>query len=284
MAETDSLILREDHGPVVLLALNRPQARNALSRALVSMLGDTLSTVAAETDVRAVVFTGVGPAFCAGMDLKEAEAAGRDADTERRAVEDVQAIADLIQQIHTLPKPTVAALNGDALAAGAGIASACDFVVAASGARIGYPEVKRGLVAAIVLHDLVRQVGERRARSLLLTGEPIDATEAERWGLVNRVVPAGDCKAAALELARTVSGGGPLALATIKKLVDEATFRPGDLRGAAAVSAAVRVSEEAMEGMRAFLEKRPARWVSQSPAADSPGDRRSVDEDFPGVG
>src|SRR3954452_12272005 len=114
MADNEPVLLREDHGPVALLSLNRPQARNALSRALVSKLSDTLSGVAAETEVRAVVITGAGTVFCAGMDLKEAEVAGRDDEAERRGVGDVQAIADLVQQIHTLPKPTVAALNGDA--------------------------------------------------------------------------------------------------------------------------------------------------------------------------
>ena len=124
------------------------------------------------------------------MDLKEAVAAEPDAEDEKKAVADARAIADLIWQVHQLPKPTIAALNGDALAGGAGLAAACDFVVAAEGARIGYPEVRRGLVAAIVMHDLIRQVGDRRARDLLLSGRPIGAAEAERWGLVNRVVPA----------------------------------------------------------------------------------------------
>jgi methylglutaconyl-CoA hydratase len=105
-------------------------------------------------------------------------------------VKDIQAIADLISQLHRFPRPTIAALDGDALAGGAGLALACDFVLATAGARVGYPEVRRGMVAAIVLHDLVRQVGDRRARELLLTGEPIGAEQAERWGLINRVVPA----------------------------------------------------------------------------------------------
>jgi methylglutaconyl-CoA hydratase len=140
--------------------------------------------------------------------------------------------------------------------------TACDFIVAASCARIGYPEVKRGLVAAIVLQDLVRQVGDRRARAMLLSGEPIDATEAERWGLVNMVVPLDACRDEAVALAKELSGGGPRAIASIKRLIDEATGRPSNLRGAAAISAAVRVSDEALEGIRAFVEKRSPSWMT----------------------
>jgi methylglutaconyl-CoA hydratase len=256
-------VIREDQGPVAVLVLNRPGRRNALSRAVVAELSDALAGLAAQTATRAVVLTGAGSVFCAGMDLKEAEEAGRGAHAEKKAVDDLQALADVIHQLHTLNKPTVAALNGDAYAAGAGLMTACDFIVAASGAKVGYPEVKRGLVAAVVLHDLVRQVGDRRARALLLGGEPIDVSEAERWGLVNRVVPRESCRDEAVALAGALAGGGPRAIATIKRLLDEATDRPATLRGAAAVSAAVRVSDEALEGMRAFVEKRPPDWAGQ---------------------
>lgn len=254
-------VVREDHDQVALLVLNRPDRRNALSRGMVAELGDHLTDLAADALTRAVVLIGSGVAFCSGMDLKEAEAAGRDAEAERLAVADVQALADLLQRLHTLDKPTVAALNGDAYAGGAGLALACDFVVAAEGAHLGYPEVKRGLVPAVVMHDLVRQVGDRRARTLLLGGEPVPATEAERWGLVNLVVSPERCRDEALALARKLCAGGPKAVATTKRLLDEVGNRPRDLRGAAAVTAAVRVSDEAFEGMRAFLEKRTPRWA-----------------------
>ena len=251
---------RADHGPVAVLTLNRPERRNALARAMVDQLSDALARAAVEPSVRAVIITGADPVFCAGMDLKDAAAAAGTPEAEKQAIADVQAIADLIQQLHGLPKPVVAALNGDAYAGGAGLALACDLVVAAAHARLGYPEVRRGLVAAVVLYDLVRQAGERRARELLLTGAPIDAMTAQEWGLVNRVVPAEDCLSKALELARGLVASGPKAVETIKHLIDEAGGRP-DLRGAAAVTAAVRVSEEAEEGMRAFFEKRLPRWA-----------------------
>ncbi|MFO0909513.1 MAG: enoyl-CoA hydratase-related protein [Isosphaeraceae bacterium] len=258
-----SLVLRDDQGPVSLITLNRPDRRNALSRSLVSQLGDHLAAVASDPAIRVVVLTGSGPVFCAGMDLKEACESGGQTDAERLAVADLQALADLIQQVHTMPQATIAALQGDALAGGAGLAMACDLVVASSSAHIGFPEVRRGLVASVVLHDLVRLVGERRARALLLGGSPIDAATACSWGLINEVVGPGESAARdrAIALSRELCGGAPQAIATLKRLIDEATRRPRDLRGAAAISAAVRVSEEANEGMRAFLERRAPSWA-----------------------
>ncbi len=266
MSQSDFVRL-EDRGPVALITIDRPDRRNALSSPVIAGLSDALDRVRYNPAVRAIVLTGSGPAFCSGMDLKEARrtAAVSDVESERVAVADAQALADLFVEIHQCPKPVIAALNGDALAGGAGLAMACDLVVAAESARIGYPEVKRGLVAAIVMHDLTRLVGDRRARQLLLTGEPISATEAALWGLVNRVVPAGECLDASLALGRSLAEAGPIAVATTKKQLDEATRRPRDLRGSAAVSAAIRVSEEAAEGMAAFLEKRPPRWAGPPP-------------------
>lgn len=256
-------VVRTDRGEVCLLTLNRPEVRNALSRALIGRFGDLLSEAATDPRVRAIVVTGAGPVFCAGMDLKEASAIIDTPEAEKQTVADVQAIADLIQQIHTTPKPTIAALNGDAFAGGAGIATACDFVVAARTASIGYPEVRRGLVAAIVMHDLTRQVGARRARALLLTGQPISAEEAARWGLVNRVVDPEACLDEAVALGRSLVESAPSAVETTKRLLDEISGLPKTLRGAAAITAAVRVSDEAEEGIRAFLEKRPPRWCAQ---------------------
>ncbi len=258
---SEPLVIREDHGPVALLVLNRPERRNALSRALVSAFEDALGEVAVSTKVRSVVVTGAGVTFCSGMDMNEAAQKTLDDASQKRVIADTSGLADLVNQLHTMGKPTIAALNGDALAGGAGVALACDFVIASEGARIGYPEVKRGLVASVVLTDLLRQVGERRARELLLTGESIDAEQALRWGMVNRVVPASECRAEALKLALDLTDRGPQALATTKRLIDDSSGRPSDLRGAAAITAAVLVSDEALEGMAAFLEKRPPAWA-----------------------
>jgi methylglutaconyl-CoA hydratase len=257
---SEPAILRDDRGSVVILTLNRPHRRNALSRDLVVELSDQLTKIEAESGTRAVVLTGSDPVFCAGMDLKESLDSSGTPESEQRAIADLQGIADLVDQLHRLSKPTIAALNGDAFAGGAGLAGACDFVIAAEQARIGYPEVRRGLVAAVVMHDLVRQVGDRRARFLLLTGEPISASEAERWGLINRVVPSQSCLTEAVGLGASLTASAPGALATTKRLLDETSGRPANLRGPAAVTAAIRVSEEAEEGMLAFLEKRQPRW------------------------
>jgi methylglutaconyl-CoA hydratase len=258
-----SELLREDRGPVILLILNRPERRNALSRSLIARLSDTLDDLAVDPLVRAVVLGGEGAAFCAGMDLKESAALGAGNEAETLAVRDAQAIAHLLGQIHKLPKPTVAAVTGDALGGGAGLALACDFVVMADEACLGYPEVRRGLVPAIVLGDLVRQVGDRRARELVLSAEPVTAATAERWGLANRVVAAEACREEALALAQHLLESAPGAVATTKRLLDEVSGRPSDLLGAASISAAARVGDEAAEGIRAFYEKRPPSWASK---------------------
>ena len=212
-------------------------------------------------DVRALVLTGAGPTFCAGMDLKEAAEPIQNDEAERRTIDDSKGIADLIRQLHQFPRPTIVALNGDAYGGGAGLALTCDLVVASETAKIGYPEARRGLVAAIVMHDLVHLIGDRRVREMLLVGAPIDAATALAWGLINRVVPADRCLDEALALGGMLVACGPNALTTMKRLLDEAERRPLDLRGPAAVSAAVRVSDEAIEGMTAFLEKREPRWT-----------------------
>jgi methylglutaconyl-CoA hydratase len=255
------LVLRELRGPVAIVTLNRPERRNALARALVAQLLDTVDELAVSAAVRSVVLTGSGSAFCAGMDLKEAAELDGTAEAEHTTVTTLLEFADLLQRVHTLPKPVVAAVNGDAIAGGAGLMSACDFVVAAETARLGYPEVRRGMVASIVMHDLVRQVGDRRARELLLAGNLISGQVAHAWGLVNAVTSAERCLEEAIRLAEGFGECAPLALATTKRLLDEAASRPADLRGPAAISAAVRCSEEAHEGIRAFVEKRPPAWT-----------------------
>jgi methylglutaconyl-CoA hydratase len=256
-----NLVVREDRGPIAILTLNRPEKRNALSRELVAALRVEIDKIRVDNHTRVVVLTGAGSAFCAGMDLKEAASVDDSDDAEQVTIAILQQFADLLQCVHTLSKPTIAAVSGDAFAGGAGLMAACDLVVASESALIGYPEIKRGLVASVVLHDLSRQVGDRRARELLLTGEPISAEVAMEWGMVNLVSPKGGCLSQAILLAQDLLKSAPEAIATTKRLLDETLGRPHDLRGAAAVSAAVRVSDEAREGIRAFIEKRPPAWV-----------------------
>jgi methylglutaconyl-CoA hydratase len=264
MSQSGVYVTRIDQGPVRVLTLDRLERRNALGTKLIEQLSEALSAAEVDGDVRSLVLTGAGPVFCAGLDLKEAGGVTATVEAERSEVAREQAVADLLGELHEFSKPTIAALNGDALAGGAGIATACDLVIAADTARLGYPEVRRGMVAAMVLHDLVRQIGERRARQLLLTGTPISAHEAERWGLVNRVVPAAQCLAEAVALGRELTASGPNAVETVKRLIAEASNRPRDLRGAAAITAQVRLSNEAQEGIRAFLERRPPEWETRN--------------------
>ena len=260
-AMSEALVRRSDDGPIVILTLDRPDRRNALSRALMSELEDQLDRAGHDPKVRAVVLTGAGTAFCSGMDLNEAARERDGAEAEHDAVATLQEYADLVQKLHTLPKPTIAAINGDALAGGAGLMTACDFAVASEAARIGYPEVFRGLVPAVVMYDLTRLIGDRRARQLLLAGQLIMSTQAYDWGLVNQVTTPDGCLPEAIRVGKNMIHLAPQAVAAIKRLLDETQGRPTNLRGAAAVSAAIRVSEEAREGIRAFLEKRPPRWV-----------------------
>jgi methylglutaconyl-CoA hydratase len=264
MSHGSAFVTRSGPGPILILTLNRPDRRNALGSELIDQLSEALAHAEVDAGVRALVITGAGPVFCAGMDLKDHEEQPSTIESERGEVARAQAISDLLTQVHHFSKPTIAAVNGPALAGGAGLASACDFVVAAETAQFGYPEVRRGLVAAMVLHDLVRQVGERRARWLLLTGTPITAAVAEQWGMVNRVVPADACLAESMALGQSLLACGPRAIETTKRLIAEASGRPHDLRGAAAILAQVRVSIEAQEGIRAFLEGRPPEWETRA--------------------
>jgi methylglutaconyl-CoA hydratase len=257
----ENLVRRHDDGPVAVLTLNRPDKRNALSRALIAELDRLVERAGHDPNIRALVLTGAGTVFCAGMDLQEATEERGGAEAEQHAVVTLQEYADLIQRVHTLPKPTIAALNGDALAGGAGLMAACDFAIASEQARIGYPEVLRGMVPAVVMFDLTRLIGDRRARQLLLSGGPISATMAFNWGLLNQVTTPDKCLGEAIRIAQGLTASGPLAVAAIKRLLDETEGRPKSLRGAAAVSAAIRVSDEAQEGILSFLEKRPPRWV-----------------------
>jgi methylglutaconyl-CoA hydratase len=257
----ENLVRRHDDGPVAILTLNRPDKRNALSRGLITELDRLVERTGLDPHIRAVVLTGAGTVFCAGMDLKEAAEERGGAEAEQHAVVALQEYADLIQRVHTLPKPTIAALNGDALAGGAGLMAACDVAVASEQARIGYPEVLRGMVPAVVMFDLTRLIGDRRARQLLLSGDLISAMIAYNWGLVNQVTTPEKCLEEAIRIGRATATSAPLAVAAIKRLLDETEGRPKSLRGAAAVSAAIRVSDEAQEGILAFLEKRPPRWM-----------------------
>ncbi len=248
-------------GPAALLTLRRPEKRNALSRALIAELHAACERAAADPHARSVILTGSGPAFCAGMDLDELRATV-DADAEPKLIwADAHRLSALYELIDNLPKPTIAAVNGAAVAGGAGLVSVCDLAVAVPTAKFGYPEVRRGLVAAMVLPHLLRHVGERAARWMLLTGESIGAAEAHRIGLVNALADSESLMETAARWADSLAAGGPKALATTKELLRKCSNRAVAVGELADASAEPRLTEECREGLAAFFQKRPAEWV-----------------------
>jgi methylglutaconyl-CoA hydratase len=255
-----SLVRYELRPPAAVLTLMRADKRNALSRALIADLDAAVRRAADDFAARCVIITGDGPAFCAGMDLDELRSS-LTADAEVIWA-DAERLAELFDRIYSLPKPTIAAVNGAAVAGGAGLVTVCDLAVAVPGAKFGYPEVRRGLVAAMVLPHLLRHVGERAARHLLLTGDLIDAAEASRVGLINQVVEPGVLTETALTWARSCAEGGPKALAATKDLLKWFSTRALSVQEGAKASAAPRLGDECRAGLAAFFDKRPVPWAN----------------------
>jgi methylglutaconyl-CoA hydratase len=255
------LVLYQLNGPAAVLTMNRPDRRNALSRNLIAALEAACTRAAGDAAARCVILTGAGGAFCAGMDLAELQESLTLRGSESPVWNDALRLARLYDRIYTLPKPTIAAVNGAAVAGGAGLVSVCDLAIAAPAAKFGYPEVRRGLVAAMVMPHLLRHVGERAARYLLLTGELIDAEEARRVGFVNAVAPADGLMETALAWARALAEGGPHALARTKSLLHRFSHQGPSLEEAAEASAAPRLTDECRQGLEAFFAKRPAPWA-----------------------
>src|SRR5712691_2272779 len=250
------LVLVEKHTPqITFVTLNRPERRNALTIEMLTELTTAINGLSVEPHKRIIIFRGAGAAFCTGMDLKAA--------TPQNAHAMAELVAKTLVTLSQTRLITIAAVHGAAVAGGAGIMSACDFVVAAEGTKIGYPEVRRGLVAGLVMAFLRRQVGERNMRELLLGSELIDAERAREIGLVNRVVAADDLTKAAQRSADSVLQGAPGALAQTKHLIEELWPRSvkEDVDLALKYHMQARESEEAREGITAFNEKRKPRWV-----------------------
>jgi methylglutaconyl-CoA hydratase len=192
------------------------------------------------------------------MDLDELRGTlGADGDT---VWDDATTLSALYDYIYTLPKPTIAAVNGAAVAGGAGLVSVCDLAVSVPDAKFGYPEVRRGLVAAMVMPHLLRHVGERTARWLLLTGELIDGLAALRVGLVNQITSAENLLETAQAWARSLAEGGPKALATTKELLHRCSRQSMSVEELARGSAEPRLTDECRHGLTAFFDKKPAPW------------------------
>jgi methylglutaconyl-CoA hydratase len=259
---SDSLILYDSRPPCAVVTMNRTDRRNALSRGLIAELTAAFERARNDADARCVILTGAGSVFCAGMDLAELQES-IDAPAEASPVwDDALRLARLYDAIYTLPKPTIAAVQGPAVAGGAGMVTVCDLAVAVPDAKLGYPEVRRGLVAAMVMPHLMRHVGERMARYLLLSGEMIDAAAALRAGLINEVSPAEQLMPRVFALAQACAAGGPQALARTKQFLAQFSRQAMSIEDAARGSAAPRLTDECRQGLRAFFAKRPAPWES----------------------
>ncbi|MCP5329276.1 MAG: crotonase/enoyl-CoA hydratase family protein [Sinobacteraceae bacterium] len=240
-----------------IITLNRPEARNAVNGAVAAALADITESLETRTDVRVAVLTGAGGNFCSGMDLK---AFLRNEDVKPRG----RGFAGLIRA--RIDKPLIAAIEGYALAGGFEIALACDLIVAATDARFGLPEVKRGLVAnAGGLVRLPSQLPYRIAMELVLTGATVPAERLVALGLVNRVVAPGQALDEALRLAVEISSNGPLAVTTSKRVLRDSRDWPSTeaFDRQDAYTAPVFRSEDAREGARAFAEKRAPRWIGR---------------------
>lgn len=257
------ILLREQHDAVTVLTLNRPDARNALSEAMLAALAEAFAAIARDRSVRAVVLAANGPAFGAGHDLKEMTARRADADAGRGYFKQLMtACSAVMQMIVHLPQPVIAAVEGPASAAGCQLVASCDLAVASQAARFATPGVDIGLFCSTPMVALSRNVARKHAVEMLLTGELMPAEHAYRIGLVNRVVPAGRARDEAIALAQQIASK-PRAIVRLGK---EAFYRQAemDLASAYAYTAEVMVENmlapDAHEGIGAFVEKRTPKW------------------------
>ena len=252
----------EMEGELATITLNRPEKRNAITAQMIEELLAALDEAEA-SPARAVILTGTGKAFCSGMDLDALAAVARQSPEQNR--EDSKRMAGLLRRLWSYPKPLIAAVNGPAVAGGCGIATLCDFTLAVPEARFGYTEGRVGFIPALVAVFLVRQIGEKRTRDLLLTGRILDATEAHHIGLITRVVPAEKLMETARELAASVMASSPTSIARTKQLLCAFAEQEVDreLERAIEENARIRATPNFREGVAAFLEKRPPAWRSE---------------------
>jgi methylglutaconyl-CoA hydratase len=254
----ETLELVYDSG-IAKITLNRPEKRNALSFQLVAELVDALDEVEKST-AQILILTGAGKAFCAGMDLEELKTLTGKSHAEN--VADSKKMARIFRRLYEFPKPTIAAVNGAAIAGGTGLATMCDFTLAVPEAKFGYTEVRIGFVPAIVSSILVWQVGHKIARDLLLTARIFDAAEAYRLGLVNEVAGAEELVKRSRELAMQLMENSPTSLQLTKKLINGFISAQLDTQIEQAVeeNAKIRQTADFREGVASFLEKRKPRW------------------------
>jgi methylglutaconyl-CoA hydratase len=255
-------LLLEHEGPVAKITFNRPDKRNAISAKMICDLLTALDELEKDR-TRVVIMTGAGAAFCAGMDLEMLSAIGKQSAQENQ--EDSRRMARMFRRIWSFPKPLIAAVNGHALAGGCGIATLCDFTIAVPEAKFGYTEVRIGFLPAIVSVFLTRQIGDKRARDLLLTGRLVEAQEAKELGLVTEIVSADKLMSRAGEIAEQLIAASPSSLTRAKRLLTSAAAASvdADLERAVLENARIRCTPDFQEGLASFLEKRKPVWQGE---------------------
>jgi len=257
------VLKRDRDAEIAILTLDRPQARNSLSEALLAALSQAFAEIAADKSVRAVVLAANGPAFCAGHDLKELTSRRDDADGGRAYFKHIMTTCSaMMQQIVSLPQPVIAAVQGPASAAGCQLVATCDLAIAAETAKFATPGVDIGLFCSTPMVALSRNVARKHAMEMLLTADMVEAKRAAAIGLVNRVVPAGEELKAALALAHRIASKSSYTL----KVGKQAFYRQLEMGLAEAYAYAAEVMTENMmardanEGICAFIEKRKPAW------------------------
>ena len=254
-----STLILDIAGQVATITLNRPDKRNAMSAAMMAELQTALDEIE-KSHVRVGILTGAGKAFCAGMDLEMLAQIAQQSPAENQ--EDSRRMAKMFRRIWSFPRPLIAAVNGAALAGGCGIATLCDFTLAVPDAKFGYTEVRIGFLPAIVSVFLTRQIGEKKARDLLLTGRILEAEEAKEFGLVNEIVPTENLLARSKELAEVLIAASPGSLSRAKRLMTSSAAAgiDHDLERAILENARIRCTPDFKEGLASFLEKRKPVW------------------------
>jgi methylglutaconyl-CoA hydratase len=252
-------LLYHETNNITTITFNRPEKRNAVSYQLIADLASALEQ-AEKSSSQVLILTGAGKAFCAGMDLEDLQ--GLIGRTHEQNIKDSETMARLFRSIYEFPKPTIAAVNGAAIAGGTGIATICDFTLAVPEAKFGYTEVCIGFVPAIVSSFLIAQIGEKRARDLLLTGRIFGAEEAHKMGLVNEVLVPDALIPRAHELAQQLMKNSPASLRATKALLASYTKEQLDaqVKDAIGRNAQIRQTHDFKEGITSFLEKRSPKW------------------------
>ncbi len=255
------VVTRKNREAVLQITFNRPEVHNAFNSEAILELIDVFDRVIADDSVRAVVLTGEGKSFCAGADINWMREIIRYS-FEQNLEESLQ-LAEVMYKIYTLPKPTIAMVNGAAIGGGTGFLSVCDIAVAVEEAKFGLSEVKIGLVPAAISPYVVRKIGESKAREYFLTGQRISAQKALEIGLINEVVPRSMLEERIEELIEQFLASGPEAIASCKELIlNVPRLSLEDVKEyTARMIANLRISEEGQEGMSAYLEKRKPRWT-----------------------